>query len=102
MYYDGEQLLHQRECPEAWRQLAQNVEDPHSEMWLTYYSHIFNPARLNPKVMEGHLPSRFWKNLPEGKLIPGLISEARTGKQKDGQAKLIGAKPGKRISSGHA
>ena len=97
VYYDGEQLIHQRECPEAWRQLAQNVEDPHSAMWLTYYSHIFNPARLNPKVMEGHLPSRFWKNLPEGKLIPGLISEARTGKQKDGQAKLVGAKPGKRI-----
>ena len=68
-------------------------------MWLTYYSHIFNPARLNPKVMEGHLPSRFWKNLPEGKLIPGLISEARTGKQKDGQAKLVGAKPGKRIAN---
>jgi hypothetical protein len=69
-------------------------------MWLTYYSHIFNPARLNPKVMEGHLPSRFWKNLPEGKLIPSLISEARTGKQKDGQAKMIGSKPGKRIASG--
>ncbi|MGY1922702.1 TIGR03915 family putative DNA repair protein [Pseudomonas tolaasii] len=99
VYYDGEQLIHQRECPEAWRQLAQNVEDPHSAMWLTYYSHIFNPARLNPKVMEGHLPSRFWKNLPEGKLIPGLISEARTGKQKDGQAKLIGARPGKKIAN---
>ena len=101
VYYDGEQLVHQRECPEAWQQLAQNVEDPHSAMWLTYYSHIFNPARLNPKVMEGHLPSRFWKNLPEGKLIPGLISEARTGKQKDGQAKLVAARQGKKILSGH-
>jgi hypothetical protein len=30
-----------------------------------------------------------------------LISEARTGKQKDGQAKLIGTKVGKRISGGH-
>ena len=37
--------------------------------------------------------------MPEGKLIPGLISEARTGKQKDGQAKLVGAKPGKRIAN---
>jgi len=51
--------------------------------------------------MEGHLPSGFWKNLPEGKLIPGLISEARTGKQKDGQAKLVGARQGKKILSGH-
>jgi probable DNA metabolism protein len=100
VYYDGEQLIHRRQCPVEWQALAQNVEDPHSAMWLTYYSHIFNPARLNPKVMEGHLPSRFWENLPEGKLIPGLISEARTGKQRDGQAKMIGARPGKRISSG--
>ncbi|MBA4361101.1 MAG: hypothetical protein C0411_10290, partial [Pseudomonas sp.] len=49
VYYDGEQLIHQRQCPIEWQQLAQNVDDPHSDMWLTYYSHIFNPARLNPK-----------------------------------------------------
>ncbi|KAF1026474.1 MAG: hypothetical protein GAK37_02651 [Pseudomonas sp.] len=99
VYYNGEQLIHHRHCPPQWQALAQNIEDPHEAMWLTYYSHTFNPARLNPKVMEGHLPSRFWKNLPEGKLIPGLVSEARTGKQRDGQAKQIAARPGKRIAS---
>jgi probable DNA metabolism protein len=46
VYYDGEQLIHRRQCPLEWQALAQNVEDPHSAMWLTYYSHIFNPARL--------------------------------------------------------
>ena len=50
--------------------------------------------------MQGHLPSRFWKNLPEGPLIPALISEARTGKQRDGQASQIANRPGKRISRG--
>ncbi|WP_226503427.1 TIGR03915 family putative DNA repair protein [Pseudomonas sp. MWU16-30317] len=97
VYYDGTQLIHERRCPPPWQQLAQGAEDPQGELWLTYYSHIFNPARLNPKVMQGHLPTRFWKNLPEGALIPGLISEARTGKQRDGQARAIGARQGKRI-----
>ncbi|MEX3773145.1 TIGR03915 family putative DNA repair protein [Pseudomonas sp. MYb118] len=97
VYYDGEQLIYQRECPLEWQQLAQNVDDPHGDMWLTYYSHIFNPARLNPKVMQGHLPTRFWKNLPEGALIPGLITQARTGKQQDGQASGIKGRAGKRI-----
>jgi probable DNA metabolism protein len=97
VYYDGSQLIHQRHCPLQWQQMARDAEDPQGELWLTYYSHIFNPARLNPKVMQGHLPTRFWKNLPEGALIPGLISEARTGKQRDGQAQAIGARPGKRI-----
>jgi len=97
VYYDGTQLIHERRCPAQWQQLAQGAEDPQGVLWLTYYSHIFNPARLNPKVMQGHLPTRFWKNLPEGALIPGLISEARTGKQRDGQARAIGARQGKRI-----
>lgn len=97
VFYDGEQLIYKRHCPSAWQALARNAEDPHGELWLTYYSHIFNPARLNPKVMQGHLPARFWKNLPEGPLIPALISEARTGKQRDGQAKQIGGRRGKVI-----
>nr|WP_314533787.1 TIGR03915 family putative DNA repair protein [uncultured Pseudomonas sp.] len=97
VYYDGEQLNYLRQCPVEWQQMAQSVEDPHGDMWLTYYSHIFNPARLNPKVMEGHLPARFWKNLPEGALIPGLITQARTGKQQDGQASGIKGRQGKRI-----
>lgn len=97
VFYDGQQLIHKRECPVAWESLARNADDPHGELWLTYYSHIFNPARLNPKVMQGHLPTRFWKNLPEGPLIPALISEARTGKQRDGQARQIAERRGKVI-----
>ncbi|WEK12040.1 MAG: TIGR03915 family putative DNA repair protein [Candidatus Pseudomonas colombiensis] len=100
VYYDGHELIVHRQCPQAWQQLAQSVEDPGGEMWLAYYSHIFNPARLNPKVMQGHFPARFWKNLPEGPLIPGLISEARHGKQRDGQASQVANRRGKRIGSG--
>jgi hypothetical protein len=52
---------------------------------------------LNEKVMQGHLPVRFWKNLPEGELIPGLITQARTGKQQNGQASGIAGRGGKRV-----
>ncbi|MEA9977851.1 MULTISPECIES: TIGR03915 family putative DNA repair protein [unclassified Pseudomonas] len=98
VYFDGQQLIRHRCCPLGWQHLAQNIDDPSGDLWLTYYSHIFNPARLNPKVLQGHLPVRFWKNLPEGHLIPALISEARNGKQRDGQATNIASKPGKIIS----
>jgi len=100
VYFDGLQLHHERVCPPAWQQMAQGVDDPQGELWLTYYRQIFNPARLNPRVMTGHLPARFWKNLPEGPLIPVLITQARTGKQRDGQASAVAALPGKRIALG--
>jgi hypothetical protein len=48
--------------------------------------------------MQGHLPARFWKNLPEGELIPGLITQARMGKQQNGQASGIAERLGKRIT----
>ncbi len=79
-----------------WQQLAQNIDDPHGDLWLTYYSHIFNPARLNEKVAQGHSPARFWKNLPEGELILGLITQARMGGQQNGQASGIAG----RLASG--
>ena len=94
---DGEQLIHQRQCPEAWQQLAQNVEDPHSAMWLTYTA-TSSTRRLNPKVMEGHFAQPL-EELAGRQVDPGLISEARTGKQKDGQAKLVGGKPGKELQT---
>ena len=44
--------------------------------WLDYYESIFNPARLNPDVMRGHMAVKYWKNLPEAAAIPRLIREA--------------------------
>jgi probable DNA metabolism protein len=51
-------------------------EDAYEGHWLAYYESIFNPARLNPEVMRGHMPLKYWKNLPEAAVIPGLIREA--------------------------
>ena len=100
--FDGEALDYRRHCPEDWRQWAQHAEDPDAELWRTYYRHTFNPARLNPDALRQHMPGRFWRNLPEGDLIPQLVGQARQGKQRDGQAQEVAAQGGKRIARGVA
>ncbi|KJH79492.1 MULTISPECIES: TIGR03915 family putative DNA repair protein [Pseudomonadaceae] len=95
--WDGETMHYANPCPPAWRQLAQSVEDPGAHLWKAYYESTFNPARLNREVMQSNLPVRFWKNLPEGSLIPQLMSRARAGAQRDGQAERVASRPGKRI-----
>jgi len=97
VYWDGQQLHYQRPCPAEWQQLAQNPEDKGEALWLAYYGSTFNPARLNPGALQNSLPVRFWKNLPEGPLIPQLMSQARAGAQRDGQAEGVARQPGKRI-----
>jgi probable DNA metabolism protein len=57
--------------------------------------HLHAFLRFSP--LESNLPVRFWKNLPEGMLIPQLMSRARAGAQRDGQAERVAARSGKRI-----
>jgi probable DNA metabolism protein len=96
-YWDGQQMYYVRPCPPMWRQLALEAKDPGGNLWKAYYESTFNPARLNRSVMESNLPVRFWKNLPEGMLIPQLMSRARAGAQRDGQSERVAGKTGKRI-----
>ncbi len=51
--------------------------DPMEQLWTTYYSNIFNPARLKPQAMRAEMPKKYWRNLPEAQLIPSLIAGAR-------------------------
>lgn len=44
--------------------------------WRSYYESIFNPARINPVAMRGHMPMKYWRNLPEAAAIPDLIRGA--------------------------
>ncbi len=53
-------------------------EDAVEDEWKTYYASIFNPARLKTKAMMAEMPAKYWKNLPEAALIPGLTREAET------------------------
>lgn len=44
--------------------------------WLDYYQSIFNPARLNTAMMQKEMPRKYWRNLPEARLIPELVAQA--------------------------
>ncbi len=46
------------------------------ESWRGYYESAFNPARVNPTMMRAEMPKRYWRNLPEASLIPGLVRSA--------------------------
>ena len=44
--------------------------------WATYYATTFNPARTNTPAMLREMPKKYWHNMPETKLIPGLLRSA--------------------------
>lgn len=50
--------------------------DAGEQLWLTYYRHTFNPARLKLKAMQKEMPRKYWCNLPEAPLIGSLAAEA--------------------------
>jgi DNA polymerase len=76
---------------------SDDLEDTGEALWLTYYRSVFNPARLNQSVMQQHIPSHRWKNLPEGKIVPQMISEASLGARKTGQFQAVGQRKGTTI-----
>ena len=51
-------------------------EDAREDLWRTYYAHIFNPARLNTRMMQQEMAVKYWKHLPEAALLPTLVREA--------------------------
>ena len=85
-------------CPGARRQSAP-ADDALDDLWRTYYAHIFNPARLKVQAMRAEMPVRYWRNLPEARVIKPLVRQARqrTGQMID--ADLPPHPPG--LESGH-
>lgn len=69
--WDGE-VLRTSHAPAQKPDLTDETET----LWRTYYASIFNPARLKVKMMVTEMPKKYWKNLPEAELIPGLIAGA--------------------------
>jgi len=77
---------------------ADDLDDTGEALWLTYYRSVFNPARLNQSVMQQHIPSHRWKNLPEGKIVPQMISDAALGARRTGQLQAVGQRKGTTIA----
>lgn len=99
VYFDGQRAQFCSPCPEQWQRWAQQQDSQQALLWQQYYRSIFNPARLNPQVMRGQMPVRFWQHLPEGELMPSMISEARLGAQRYGQRETVAKQQGKRIAA---
>ncbi|MFN3765552.1 MAG: UdgX family uracil-DNA binding protein [Aliihoeflea sp.] len=70
--WDGENLIIGPPATKADAPAADATED----LWRTYFTNIFNPARLKVKAMQAEMPKKYWKNLPEAALIPDLIKGA--------------------------
>ena len=70
--WDGESLL----LGEGATKEEAPAEDASEALWQTYYANIFNPARLNPRMMRQEMPQKYWKMLPETRQIPSLIRDA--------------------------
>jgi probable DNA metabolism protein len=51
-------------------------DDALEELWRTYYANIFNPTRVKTRAMRSEMPKKYWVNLPEAGLIPGLVQGA--------------------------
>ena len=47
--------------------------DPLEAGWRKYYESTFNPARLNPAAMRGHMAKKYWKNMPETRAIAEMV-----------------------------
>lgn len=60
----------------AGKNLVANPYDELEHLWQTYYKAIFNPARIKINAMKKEMPVRYWHNLPETQMIPGLLAEA--------------------------
>ena len=69
--------------------------DADEALWLTYYQHIFNPARLKLKMMQKEMPQRYWKNLPEAQFISELT--AASSQRRVGMIEQAPSEPRRRI-----
>lgn len=67
--------------------------DDKEELWKTYYSSIFNPARVKVSMMKKEMAVRYWDNLPEAQLISPLLEHAPARVEEFYLAQMPVAKP---------
>ncbi|MDO5530071.1 MAG: UdgX family uracil-DNA binding protein, partial [Paracoccus sp. (in: a-proteobacteria)] len=56
--------------------------DASEALWEVYFANIFNPARIKLNAMRAHMPKKYWRNLPETKLIPEMLADAEARVQR--------------------
>jgi uracil-DNA glycosylase family protein len=73
IHWDGKTLSEGPGAQKGDAPGGDSVED----VWKTYYVSIFNPARVKIGAMLKEMPKKYWKNMPETALVPGLIATAQ-------------------------
>lgn len=63
--------------PGVARDPGAGAGDEAEALWRAYYAATFDPARLNERLLEAHLPRRRWETLPEAREIAALVRAAR-------------------------
>ena len=53
---------------------AAEQPDDVEPLWVRYYGAMFNPDRVNPRVMRAQMPERYWATLPETTIIDELVT----------------------------
>lgn len=86
--WDG-RMLHRQAAPSPGSIHPDGASDVAQDLWLAYYAHTFNPARVNAGLTASHMPVRFWHLMPETRLIPQLVSEAGRGARRVGESSAI-------------
>lgn len=76
--WDGKELKYF----EGIEQHQFETKDAFDEIWKTYYSSIFNPARIKVKMMKAEMPTKYWQSLPEVALISEMIRQSPERLQK--------------------
>ncbi len=69
-------------------------EDASEALWATYFANIFNPARIKLDAMRSEMPKKYWKNLPETRLIPAMLKDAEARVERMHAAGASVARPG--------
>jgi uracil-DNA glycosylase len=73
------------------------IDDANEPLWRTHYANIFNPARLNPRMMRQEMLQKYWQHLPEAHLLTELIRTA--GERVRAMAEREAQPPKRRIPS---
>ena len=74
-------------------------DDASEALWATYFANIFNPARVKLEAMRSEMPKKYWKNLPETRLIPEMLKDAEARVQRMRDAGSTAARPGSALIS---
>ncbi len=69
-------------------------EDASETLWATYFANIFNPARIKLDAMRAEMPKKYWKNLPETRLIPDMLRDAEARVERMRAAAVTAPRPG--------